>query len=69
MASSPNIADRAALIEALPVGALLADGSGRILAANGAACRLLGLSREGLLATGLFEPRWKVQARDGGRAP
>ena len=41
------------LLEALPVGVLLADGAGRVLRANPAALRILGLGREALRARSL----------------
>lgn len=67
MAKTSQIAAWTTLLEALPMGVLLADGTGRILAANEAACRILGETREALFSAGMFDARWRIldDARGG----
>jgi PAS domain S-box-containing protein len=54
-----------ALMEALPLGVILGDPAGRLLEANAAAGRILGLDRAALLASGLAGLRARLTAADG----
>jgi PAS domain S-box-containing protein len=53
------------LLEALPLGVMLANAQGHYLEANAAACRILGMDRETLLASSLPDPRSNLLAPDG----
>ncbi len=57
------------LMDALPVGVMLADPEGRYLEVNPAASRILGVPREALLASRLPEPRACLLRSDGSRMP
>lgn len=53
------------VINALNEGVVEQDNSGRIVAANAAAERLLGLSRAQLLGRDSLDPRWRMVHEDG----
>ncbi len=53
------------LLDRLPLGVLLSDGSGRWIEANDAASRILGLPRETLLGGNLHDPRPQMLSADG----
>lgn len=53
------------LLDRLPLGVLLADGSGRWIEVNDAASRILGLPREILLSGNLHDSRTRMLAADG----
>jgi PAS domain S-box-containing protein len=54
-----------ALFEAMELGVVYQDRDDRILAANPAAERVLGLTREQLLGLSSFDPRWRTIREDG----
>ena len=57
------------LLEVLPQGVVRIDAEGHCVEPNGSACRILGRSREELLATGFFDPAWTVLDSAGVRIP
>jgi PAS domain S-box-containing protein len=54
-----------ALVEALAEGVVFQDENGKVLAANEAAARILGLAREQLLGLDSFDPHCRAVHRDG----
>lgn len=57
------------LFAKMTVGVIFQDADGRIIDANPAAQRLLGLTREQLLGLNSFDPRWRVIQVDGAEVP
>lgn len=57
------------LFETLPQGVVYQSADGRIIRANPAACRLLGLSMEQLLGRESTDPRWHTLREDGSPFP
>ncbi len=53
----------------MAVGVVFQDADGRIIDANPAAQRLLGLTREQLLGLSSFDPRWRAIQVDGVEVP
>ena len=53
----------------MTVGVVFQDADGRIIDANPAAQRLLGLTREQLLGLSSFDPRWRAIQVDGVEVP
>ena len=53
------------MFETMAHGGLYQDANGRVTSANGAAERILGLSRDQLLGRTLRDPGWKVVREDG----
>jgi PAS domain S-box-containing protein len=57
------------LVESLEEGVLMVDGSGRLVAANPSAGRILGLDPERILAPNGSDPEWSFVAVDGSPLP
>jgi len=57
------------LFETMAQGAVVQDRSGRIISANPAAARILGLTLEQLLGRGSLDPRWRTVHEDGSPFP
>jgi two-component system cell cycle sensor histidine kinase/response regulator CckA len=57
------------LYETMAQGVLLQDGNGRVIDANPAATRILGTSREALLARQPDDPTWDFASASGGALP
>ena len=57
------------LFESMPVGIVFQDAAGRITAANPAAERLLGLSRDQMRGVSSADPRWHAIREDGSPFP
>ena len=54
-----------AILENLSEGIITSDAGGRIIAANPAAARILGLGCDSLVGRSLFDPQWELLQEDG----
>jgi PAS domain S-box-containing protein len=59
----------ARLVETVPDGITLLDHTGRIVSANPAAERILGLSRDDIKGRTYHDPKWRITTADGGVFP
>jgi two-component system CheB/CheR fusion protein len=57
------------LFDTMPQGVLFQDAGERIIEANPAAQRILGMSLEQMKGKGFIQPRWKTVREDGGAFP
>ncbi|MCK6544299.1 PAS domain S-box protein [Myxococcota bacterium] len=57
------------LFETMAQGVVHHEGTGRITAANTAACRILGLTMDELLSRTSIDPRWRALRADGSPFP
>lgn len=60
-----GVADHRALFETMPQGVVYQDDAGRIVSANPAAERILGLSLDQMRGRTTVDPRWKATREDG----
>ncbi|MFN8111136.1 MAG: diguanylate cyclase [Thermoleophilia bacterium] len=58
-----------AVLDSMSDGIVVHDADGRVITANPAACRILGLSLEEMVGRGLDEPGWRALRRDGSPMP
>jgi len=58
-----------AVIESLPLGIVFQNKEGKILAANPAAERILGLSLDQMQGVTSTDPRWRAVREDGSPFP
>jgi PAS domain S-box-containing protein len=57
------------LFETMTLGVVFHDRDGRIVEANPAACRILGLTPDEILGRSSIDPRWKALREDGSTFP
>lgn len=57
------------ILEAMTEGVAVQDAEGRMIDANEAACRILGLTRDQLLGRTSIDPRWEAVREDGTAYP
>lgn len=53
------------LFETMPLGVIYHDCTGKIISANPAAAKILGLTQDELMGRGARDPRWKAVHEDG----